>query len=42
MKPERLGIDPNSADADKTYKHWYKTFCNFIDSFSMARENTEE
>ena len=42
MKPERLGIDPNSPDADKTYKHWYKTFCNFIDSFSMARENTEE
>ncbi|XP_012562704.1 uncharacterized protein LOC101238699 [Hydra vulgaris] len=30
MKPDRLGIDPNSADAAKTYNHWLKTFNNFV------------
>ncbi|XP_012565799.2 uncharacterized protein LOC105849896 [Hydra vulgaris] len=30
MKPDRLGIDPNSADAAKTYNHWLRTFNNFV------------
>ena len=32
MKPDRLGVDPNSSDAAKIYKHWLRTFNNFIDS----------
>ena len=34
MKPERLGIDPNTNDADKTYKHWFRTFNKFLESLS--------
>ena len=30
MKPDRLGIDPNSTDAEKTYNHWLRTFYNFV------------
>ena len=36
MKPERLGIDPNTADADKTYKHWFRTFNKFLESLSTS------
>ena len=41
MKPKRLGIDPSSPDVDKTYKHWYRTFFNFVDSLSFSEGNTE-
>ena len=41
IKPERLGIDRNSPDADKTCKHWYRTFCSFVDSLPMPQSNTE-
>ena len=30
MKPDRLGIDPNSTDTEKTYNHWLRTFYNFV------------
>ena len=36
MKPDRLGVDPNSSDAAKIYKHWLRTFNNFIDSVSST------
>ena len=36
MKPERLGIDPNTTDAAKTYKHWFRTFNNFVESLSIS------
>ena len=29
-KPVRLDTDPNSPSAAKEYKHWLKTFENFI------------
>ena len=38
MKPDRLGVDPNLSDASKIYKHWLRTFHNFIESIS---ENSE-
>ncbi|XP_057305421.1 uncharacterized protein LOC130642352 [Hydractinia symbiolongicarpus] len=34
MKPNRLSVDPSAADADRTYKHWFRTFENFIHSLS--------
>jgi hypothetical protein len=30
MKPERLSLDPNSEDAELNWKHWHKTFTNFL------------
>ena len=36
MKPVRLRIDPNTTDADKTYKHWFRTFSNFLESLSTS------
>lgn len=33
LKPDRLDVDPNSADAAKSWKHWKKTFDNFLASF---------
>ena len=32
LKPERLDVDPSVGDADKLYKHWKKTFDNFLES----------
>ena len=32
LKPERLDVDPSVGDADKLYKHWKRTFDNFLDS----------
>ncbi|CAI9718276.1 Hypothetical predicted protein [Octopus vulgaris] len=30
LKPDRLNVDPNSTNADKTFNHWFRTFTNFI------------
>ena len=30
LRPERLDVDPSSGDADKQFKHWLKTFDNFV------------
>lgn len=30
LKPSRLDIDPNSPSATKEWKHWRRTFTNFI------------
>ena len=30
MKPSKLNVDPNSAKATKHFKHWLKTFTNFV------------
>ena len=34
MKPEWLTTDSSTSDADKIYKHWHRTFSNFVDSLS--------
>lgn len=31
LKPVRLDLDPNSATAGREWKHWHRTFTNFID-----------
>ena len=30
LQPERLDLDPTEPDADKKFKHWMKTFTNYI------------
>jgi hypothetical protein len=30
LKPARLDLDPNSPSAAKEWKHWHKTFTNFL------------
>ena len=34
LRPKRLDVDPNSANATKNWKHWKATFENFLDSFA--------
>jgi len=36
MKPERLSVDPNTSTAAEQWKHWRKTFDNYILSFPEA------
>ena len=39
MKPARLDLDPNSSLASKEWKHWFKTFTNFLDACSDETPN---
>ena len=34
LKPTRLDLYPNSPTATKEWRHWYRTFTNFIDECS--------
>lgn len=42
MKPERLALDPNSSSAAKEWRHWKRTFENYIESFPARREGEPE
>ena len=33
IKPSLFSADPNSSQAGKEWKHWYRTFTNFLESF---------
>ncbi|XP_042218088.1 uncharacterized protein LOC121863481 [Homarus americanus] len=33
LRPTRLDIDPNSPTAAKEWKHWHRTFINFIEEY---------
>ena len=39
MKPERLSVDPNSQDAAKQWKHWARTFDNYLESLEQERRD---
>ena len=34
LKPRQLELDSNASDAEKHWKHWKKTFDNFLVSFT--------
>ena len=34
LRPERFDCDPNSQSASKKYKHWIKTFGNYLRSIN--------
>ena len=35
LRPARFECDPNQKDASKQWKHWFRTFENFINSFDV-------
>ena len=39
LKPARLNLDPNSPSAAKEWKHWHRTFINFIDECGERAPN---
>ena len=39
MKPERLRVDHNSQDAAKQWKHWARTFDNYLESLEQERRD---
>ena len=42
LKPEKLSADLNSPLADKQYKHWLKTFQNFVESVRNADREVDK
>ena len=36
LKPARFSCDPNASGADKQFKHWLRTFQNFIKTINTA------
>ena len=36
LKPARFSCDPNASGADKQFKHWLRTFQNFIKTLKTA------
>ena len=39
LKPARLDMHPNSPSAAKEWKHWHRTFRNFIDEYDENAPN---
>ena len=39
LKPSRLDTDPSSPTAAKEWKHWYRTFTNFIEESGESAPN---
>ena len=39
LKPARLDLDPNSPSAATEWKHWHRTFNNFIDEYGENAPN---
>jgi len=42
IKPSQFGADPNAGQASKEWKHWYRTFTNFLESFPAEPPITEQ
>ena len=40
LKPSRFDCDPNAVGADKQFKHWLKTFQNFVDTIKVPTTTT--
>ena len=40
LKPARFSCDPNASGADKQFKHWLRTFQNFIKTINTAAPTT--
>ena len=41
LKPDKLDIDPNSAEAADEWRHWITSFRGYIDRFSKPEEEAE-
>jgi len=39
MKPSRLDLDPSSSSASKEWRHWRKTFENYVEGLGQQREH---
>ena len=39
LRPQVLNLEPSSQDATKTWKHWHRTFTNFLEAVEVANEN---
>ena len=42
IKPSLFGADPNAGQASEEWKHWYRTFTNFLESFPAVSAITEQ
>ena len=40
LRPSRFETEPNALNAEKAWKHWYRTFCNFLNSLPKTAART--
>ena len=41
IRPSLFSADPNSSQARKEWKHWYRTFTNFLESLPVEPAITD-
>ena len=39
LRPQVLNLEPSAQDATKAWKHWHRTFTNFLEAVEVANEN---
>ena len=39
LRPQVLNLEPSAQDAAKTWKHWHRTFTNFLEAVEAANDN---
>ena len=42
LQPAKLAIDPNSSSATKEWKHWIRTFRNYVSRFVTSEDADED
>ena len=42
LKPSRFDCNPNATGADKQFKHWLKTFQNFVSTIKFETTTTTD
>ena len=42
LRPSRFKCEPNALNAEKQWKHWFRTFENFINSITFLQGTTEQ
>ena len=41
LKPERLSVDLNSSETTKQWKHWVRSFENYLESIEQVRQEND-
>ena len=39
LRPQVLNLEPSAQDSAKTWKHWHRTFTNFLEAVEAANDN---
>jgi len=42
LRPARFDTEPNSTNAEKEWRHWYRTFLNFINAIHPPQQQQQQ